>query len=105
MMITSIGRPTGLTRRGILGRAAAAVVTASMASVLAEKRASAYCPPPGRCSGLESCSCHGGGCHGPGGPDCWTYTDSTLCRTYECCDQTCADGSTNICLYLICNCC
>ena len=47
MMITSIGRPTGLTRRGILGRAAAAVVTASMATRTRREKGQRLLPASG----------------------------------------------------------
>jgi hypothetical protein len=96
----------GADRRDLLARVGAAVVGAGVLSVLRTHRASADCAPPGRCFGLPSCSCHGGGCpSSPSGGCCWTYTTQDPCQTFRCCDHACADGTTGICRYLVCNCC
>lgn len=99
-----VANPLG--RRGLIGRLAVATLTASMANVLAARRAQASCPPPGQCYGLDGCYCHGGGCTpGPSGGCCWAWTDTITCRSYNCCDETCQDSTTGICQYLACYCC
>jgi hypothetical protein len=102
--MTAAVTETQVSRRGFAGRISAVLLTASMASVATAKAANADCGPPTGCAGLPSCSCHGGGCGStPHGSCCWVYTEP--CRTWRCCDVRCADGTTGICKYLICNCC
>lgn len=95
-----------VSRRGLIGRASAVLLMASIANVAAAKQAKAACGPPTGCYGYDSCSCHGGGCGSTShGNCCWIYTDQVACRTWRCCDVTCADGTLGICKYLVCNCC
>jgi hypothetical protein len=102
--MTAAVTETQVSRRGFVGRISAVLLTASMASVATAKAANADCGPPTGCAGLPSCSCHGGGCGStPHGSCCWVYTEPF--RTWRCCDVRCADGTTGICKYLICNCC
>ena len=101
-MTTTIKAP--VSRRGFIGRVSTVLLSASVASVATAKSASAACAPPTGCFGLDSCSCHGGGCgQTQHGSCCWVYTES--CRTWRCCDVRCTDGKTGICKYLVCNCC
>ena len=94
---------TPVSRRGFIGRISTVLLTTSIASVASAKTASADCSPPVGCYGYPSCSCHGGGCGTQHGSCCWAYTE--YCRTWRCCDVTCADGTLGICKYLVCNCC
>lgn len=90
-------------RRSLLARAGAAVLAVSASSVLTAKRAdaaAALCGTPTGCYGLDGCGCHGGGCgSSQHGRCCWSWTDSANCKSYSCCDVTCADGTTGICRY------
>jgi hypothetical protein len=97
--------PTGVSRRGFIGRTSSVLLMASMASVATAQRAKASCAPPTGCYGYDSCGCHGGGCGSVHGACCWVYTDQGACRTWRCCDVTCADRTLGICKYLVCNCC
>lgn len=99
---------TNLTsdRRGLMARVGAAMVGATMVSLLKTRSAAADCAPPTGCYGRPSCGCHGGGCPpGPAGGCCWAYSPPSGCATYVCCDINCADGAPGICRYKICNCC
>lgn len=102
MTIHAIDALRATSRRRFFDRAAVVVLAASATSILAAQEAEAYCGTPTGCYGLDGCGCHGGGCGTSAhGACCWTWTDTANCRSYACCDVTCADGKTGICRYYV----